>query len=56
MHVQDLYPIEFSLTVLQSNTLLVRLAPTSSPHASRIESMATLPGDGSSSDGSCRSE
>jgi hypothetical protein len=49
-------PAEFSLTVLQSNTLLVRLAATSSPHASRIEYMATLPGDGSSSDGSCGSE
>ncbi|MET0618988.1 MAG: hypothetical protein ABW056_01850 [Thermoanaerobaculia bacterium] len=56
MHVQDFYPIQFSLTVLQSNTLLVRLAAMSSSHASRIEYMATLPGDGSSSDGSCGSE
>jgi hypothetical protein len=49
-------PAEFSLPVLQSNTLLVRLASASSSHQSRIEYMAVLPGDGSSADGACGSE
>ena len=46
-------PAEFSLPVLQSNTLMVRLAPAGSPMQSRIEYMAVLPGDGSSADGAC---
>jgi hypothetical protein len=46
-------PADFFLPVLQSNTLLVRLAAAGSPHRSRIEYMAVLPGDGSSADGAC---
>jgi hypothetical protein len=46
-------PAEFSLPVLQSNTLMVRLAPAGSALESRIEYMAVLPGDGSSADGAC---
>ena len=46
-------PAEFTLPVLQSNTLMVRLAPAGSPYQSRIEYMAVLPGDGSSADSAC---
>jgi hypothetical protein len=49
-------PAEFSLPPLQSNTLLVRLATTSSPHKSTIEYMAALPGDGSGADSDCGSD
>src|SRR5262245_39650912 len=46
-------PAEFSLPPLQSNTLMVRLATTKSPHKSTIEYMAALPGDGSGMDADC---
>ena len=49
-------PAEFSLPVLQSNTLLVRLAANGSSERSRIEYMAALPGDGSGADGDCGSD
>ena len=49
-------PAEFSLPVLQSNTLLVRLEANGSPEQSRIEYMAALPGDGSGADGDCGSD
>ena len=49
-------PAEFSLPVLQSNTLLVRLAANGSPERSRIEYMAALPGDGSGADADCGSD
>ena len=49
-------PAEFSLPMLQSNTLLVRLAANGSPEQSRIEYMAALPGDGSGADGDCGSD
>jgi hypothetical protein len=49
-------PAEFPLRVLQSNTLLVRLAPANSSLQSRIEYMAALPGDGSGSDSDCGSD
>lgn len=49
-------PAEFSLPVLQSNTLLVRLAANGSSERSRIEYMAALPGDGSGADADCGSD
>jgi hypothetical protein len=49
-------PAEFSVPVLQSNTLLVRLAANGSREQSRIEYMAALPGDGSGADADCGSD
>lgn len=46
-------PAEYSLPILQSNSLIVRLAPTGSSEASRVEQMPAPPGE---SDGNSDSD